>query len=242
MKSFIKTYGIPIGVFSFFLLFIGIVYVVSSLGKAYQSNITKYAPPVIKDQEISRKIRKIVKKIILTRAGDTGCIELSADGAVRIYSTCGSTIVDAKRLFNAANMRRLFDKVADLSISDNQMKGTGSVYEVRVETDTGTEVYYVTLEDFSTDTTGLTKLVDQVLGDVPTPTPETPGSTPTSALSPTRTRTPTLGPSPTALPPTPTPPIPTGAPFTCDFTDQGGPDKPYRISNTVCTSGPTPAP
>lgn len=242
MKGLFKQYGIPIGVVLIFLLFGSIVYVLASLGKAYQSNIGEYAPPTIKNQEVSGKTKKNVKKITLSRPGDTGCIELTPDGAVRIYSTCGATIIDAKRLVNISNLYRLFDKVTDLSASDNQTKGTGTVYEIRVETDTGTEVYYVTLENSSSDTSGLTILVGQVLGDVPTPSPQLPAITPTTAVSPTSTRTPTPGSSPTPVSPTPTPLAPTGQPFSCDFSDSDSQGNPYRISNTVCTSGPTPGP
>lgn len=239
MKSFIKQYGIVVGIAFFFILFIVIMYVLSGLARAYRSNIVQYAPPSVKNREVSIKEKKNIKKITLRREGDVQCTELTPDGAVRTYSRCGSSIIDAKRVFNAANIYRLFDKISELVEGNYQRKGEGTVYEILVETGTGTEVYYITLEDGGSDTGGLTTIVTNVLGDVPTPTPYVAGEIPTITRTPSPTRTVTPGASPTPIQsgPTPTPSASAEQPFMCDFSENTQ-SKPTRISGVACTSQP----
>lgn len=207
-------------------------------GRAYESNISTFIPPVVREQDISTRTKKTVKRVTLKEEGKEECLVLTPDGAVRQYSVCEKTLSGGQRISNSQALWRFFDRLSELTEDQYQTKGSGNVYVLTVETDTGTETYYVSLDGTgSTPVPGdLATLVDQILGDIPQPSPTGTAITATVAQSPVPSRTPT--PLPPGVPsPTPTPQASAQQPFTCDFAEGSG-TRPARISGVACTSEP----
>lgn len=163
---------------------------------------------------------------------------LSPDGSLRQYSVCEKILSGGQRISNSQALWRFFDRLSELTEDQYQTKGSGNVYVLTIETDTGTETYYVSLDGTgSTPVPGdLAILVDQILGDIPQPSVTGTAITATVSQSPVPSRTPT--PLPPGVPsPTPTPQASAQQPFTCDFAEGSG-TKPARISGVACTSQP----
>jgi len=193
------------------------------------------------------KDKKKIRKIRISKDNRGGCMEVSPDGAVRIYDVCGETLTDAVRLTETKNILKLFKLVSETKLEEFTNKPEGTYVIIIVETDTGTETYYLPQDTGPGGGSGggaigdIIDTIDDIEEDIPDPTP-----TPTLIPSPTdiitggESPTPASGVSPTnILYPTPTQ-AQTLVPFTCDFTGTSGTKKPYNVSNYICSTEPTP--
>lgn len=182
---------------------------------------------------------------IKNQKDEKGCIEVNPDGAVVVYSDCeAKTILSAERELDTKFIRRLFEHYA-LADLDEESRVMKSGYVVIVETDEGVSTYYVAdAGDIRGKSGGATETISEIIAniieDAPMPTP--------TAVSVTQTVTPTVAVGGVISTPTvvvnssPTPnPTHEPQPFSCDFSESD-PKKPYRVSQVVCTSEPTPAP
>jgi hypothetical protein len=230
------------GVFALLLVLTFVVII--RIGKSYEWGLlgfTKEQPP----DEISLVKKKQLKKITIRRGDEAGCMEVTPDGAVRIYSTCGTDLERAHRPTDPKNVLKLFKLVSERDIATvGDTTAPGTLYVLTIESDEGIEtVYIVVLEDTPQSIQDIIEIIEEIEADVPFPSVTPLGSTPapTSPASSTGTPVPSVTLIPTAGPtPTPTgPAVDLG--FLCDFFETTGP-KPYNISNFVCSTGPTPYP
>lgn len=226
----------------FILISGGIVVLVLGIGKEYRRGISDISgEPQPKKLTIFR--RDEVRKIIVKKGAGDGCMEITPDGVVRLFSTCGVTLVDASRLSDSKNILKLFKIITEEDLTTYQQKTDGLVYEITIETDSGSKTIYVALGGGS-DGIGQTIIgtIDDITEDIPQASPSQ-GSTPTPTQSLFNTSTPT--PTGTIFVPTPTPTTQVGGAqtsFTCGFTESGGTKKPFNISNIVCSTEPSPVP
>jgi hypothetical protein len=180
-----------------------------------------------------------IRRIRVLKGGDSGkCIDITNDGAVRIYETCDGELEEAFRSNDSRTVHRLFRDILLTKMSTKYIPGAT---RIDVETDRGTYTYYLLPGDGQgDDTPGIEGLIDTIIND-------NPYSTPTPTVSVLSTVTPIISAYPTAtiLPsPTINAWIPTPSPeligeFTCDFSEITGGKIPYRVSNFVCSSAPT---
>lgn len=216
------------------------VVVVFGIGKAYKGGLTNILnqPPPPESASIKKKE---IKRITIKKNGEAGCLELTPDGVVRVYSVCGEELDQASRLTDPKNILKLFNLLSERELSKALKKGK-VVYQLVVETDSGSEIYYVTSEGDNGEDE-IIKTVEQIQGDIPhnSPSPHTNPATPPPGSSSYPTTTPFASGVviPSASPGT-------GGqltfPFVCDFSDSGGTHKPYRVSGVVCTTEPSPVP
>lgn len=223
------------GVFILIVMLAGLV--TWGIGNAYRGRILSLEQPPPQEQELIKKAS--IRKITIKKRGETSCMEVTPDGVVRIYETCGGDLSDASRLTDPRNILKLFRIVSEADLEAYRNSGE-VLYELVIETDQGTHTIYVAGGGGGEE---IIDTIDQIGGDIPNPSPSVfssgsplpPGGTPE--------------PSPSVIPggPSPTPGSsspPTGGdnPFLCDFSDSGGQGKPYRVSNVVCSNEPSPAP
>lgn len=227
------------------VLIVLIVSILRFIGGRYQSRIEDIKIPLRKDTVFEVK-RRVVRQVVIRSQGETGCIEVNPDGAVRVYSDCETKKLAAtERELDTKFIRQLFEHYAQSERDEEKVVRT-SGYVVRVTTDSGVVTYYVPFasDDGIESSVGLldtiSEIIEKIIEDAPEPTPTTVYVSPTV---PVVTPTSQLAPSPTSgvvSSPTPTP---TAAPkpFSCEFSEND-PKKPYRVSQVVCTSEPTPMP
>lgn len=227
------------------ILLVSITVVVAKFGNAYRRgllNVTNQKPT----QELALREKKIIRRLSVRKSGEAGCLEITPDGAVRVYSRCGSELETASRLTDIKNIVKLFKL-----ISENDLAATlpvtpdGEVYELTIVTENGSQVVYIVFNPDNSGTTGeIINTIEDIKEDIPQPSPTpTPapiesGPTPTGVLT---SPTPTGGFAPTPLPTT-SPAPQAQQPFLCDFAEGGGQQRPLTISNTICSTAPTPAP
>jgi hypothetical protein len=220
-------------------------FVVIRIGALYQWGLLGFSKDQSTDS-ITLRQKKQIRKITVRRGDAPGCMEVTPDGAVRIYSTCGEELTNAQRPSNPKNILRLFQLVSerDLPLTLENNAG-GVVYELTIETDQGTEIAYLIVNDETPPPIeDIIGTIDDIEEDLPEPTATPAGVTPTSTTVPSPT---SGGPTPTGtIFPTQNPtPTPSGAAvdlgFICDYYETTG-QKPYNISNFVCSTGPTPFP
>jgi len=227
---------------TFFLIIAGTTVLVSKFGGAYRTELMKLAGQV-PTQELTLRQKKNIRKITVRKNAEEGCIEITPDGAVRVYTACGGELDNAARLTDLKNISKLFRLVSETNLAAYKNSRAGDLYEVILETDTGTETYYLIIDDNTpSPVKDIKDAIDDIEEDIPQPTPtpiQTSGyPTPTGYIG---TVTPTF-------PWTSVTPTPTGVseqtinPFICDFTETSGKKKPLNVSNIICSSGPTPAP
>ncbi len=209
--------------------------VVIRFGRAYQWGIfgVNVEPSAA---ELTLREKKKLRKITIRKGSDAGCIEVTPDGAVRVYSTCGEELESAHRPLNPKNVLKLFKLLSERDLSKIPVTSEGTLYEITIVTDEGTQVFVIVVNDDSPD--ALQEVVDTITDieeEVPEPTvtPEIISSTPTSPPAGTGSPVPSGTPTPTG------PAVDVG--FLCDFFESTGP-KPFNISNFVCSTGPTPFP
>ncbi len=225
------------------IVFLLIILTSSRFGKAYQKNIrTVSDEPEPKSLTIFR--RDTIKKVTIRKSGDQGCMELTPDGAVRVYTVCGKRLKQAVRLSDSKYITKLFKLVTEEDLSFYQQKKDDSIYEVTLETDTGIKTLYLVL-DVGSDSVAqvIIQTIISISQDMPKPSPES-GQTPFPTES-ENIQQGTL--TPTAILdigfPTPGPTGTVNAQsFTCGFTEGGNIKKPFNISNIICSTEPSPAP
>lgn len=235
MVRFFFRYGVYVAGLAVFLVLIGIVWwVVYARGTAF--SIPADNEPQIADTPVNR-----VRKITVTgNGGNDECIEITPDGLVRVYETCGGDLIDSYRSIDSQAISRLFRLISEGRYSRTMRDG---LREVVVETDQGVYTYYLSEGDGETAyNPGINDLIDDIINDKPIELP-----TPTAPANPTPTffvvtpgPTGSVMPSPTWSPPGVTPTPDGEKPFTCDFIDATTGKRPYRVSNVVCSSYPEP--
>jgi hypothetical protein len=229
---------------SLIIMVLLIIVVLSRFGAAYErglSSVLQNQQPQQLSQTVKRKnVRKVT---VLT--SDAGCMEVTPDGVVRMFKTCGTDLSGAARLTNTRDIQRLFRLTTENDLSMYQSKPSGAYTTIIIHSDDGDQTVYIPHGGQGpTPPAGeIIIIIDQIGGDIPSLKPRpTSGPTPTN-LPPGVTQTPT----PTAEivfgdTPTPTPSITlTEQPFSCDFSADSK-NRPVTVSNTLCSSAPTPGP
>ncbi len=244
-----KTLLYTLGIVLVAVLVLAVVYAFY-FGRALGNRVENIPVPEIQETELPQK--KNIKKITVQRGNDVECIEITPDGAVRIFETCGGDLVAAYREQNTTAIAQLFNKLARTDFSlysfppDNDMLRV-SVYTIIIQTDTGTETVYLYFDPSRpSQANDVVKLIDTVVNDKPTPTATATPVVTTSPTAPGNTGTPSPTLSQGASAPTTTP-TPTGQvsqgdflkdPFTCVYYDTDS--RPHRVSNVVCSTEPLP--
>jgi len=213
-----------------------IILLLTRIGSGYQKSISsveqnKSSPP------LNYRVAKNVRKVTVHDQKGNGCMEITPDGVVRKYSVCGEKLDSADRLRDPKNIIKLFRKISERDWATTTPPPSANVVKLTFENEDGTtDNYYVVIDD--PDDTDITDVIDDITEDIPpqqsTPTPSpVPSSPPNSGTTNT--------PSPTQyIPPwvpTPTSPPIGDQPFLCGYTADG---KPTNISNTMCSTLPTP--
>jgi hypothetical protein len=253
-KSLIVTGGV------FVVIIFAIIYVLIRIGGAYRSGLDTFSL----DEQISdvtHTEREKINKITIKTPMASGCMEVTPDGIIRVFSVCEKELSEARRVTDTKYILQLYKKIAETDLSKIQTETTAPCegYSIIVETDT--EKKTVCLQDSSGNNSSsggntnngddtqesiiideIIKIIDQVIDNIP-PTPTT---TPnpiivTTTLAPGMSATPTTA----VIPSWGVTPVPTSAvsrPFMCDYIDSQGKKRPYTISNIICSSEPSPAP
>ncbi len=213
------------------------IFIVLGVGRIYRGRIASLEQTG--SQELKLTKRPEIRKITIRKKGETGCMEVAPDGIVRIYETCGGKLSDATRLTDPRNILKLFRIVSEADVTKFRDSET-AVYELVIETESGTQTIYVT----GGGGDQVINTINLIEGDIPKSSPTIsspqPSQLPESSSSPSSSVTagsPTIAPS-SAPPPT----VGGSIPFICDFNESGGQGKPYRVSNVVCSTEPSPAP
>jgi len=211
--------------------------VIFAIGRVYKGGLSRVSdtlPPP--DYETIKK--KKVRKITIRRNGELGCMEVTPDGIVRIYKECGGELDTANRPVNPKQILKLFQLVARQKF--DRSKPEGEVYELIIETDEGTEIVYISVDDGSEDIQEIIETIEDIEEDLPdiTPTPLATTPSPSATLPSGSTPWPTS--SPGGSSPSPSPGNGSAdTPFTCDFVEQGE-NKPFNVSNIICSEEPQP--
>jgi hypothetical protein len=252
-KTLIVVGGIFLGVC------IGIVFILIRIGGAYRSGLDSFsASNQISD--VTHTERQKIRKITIKNLTNPGCMEVTPDGIIRIFTTCGEELSDARRVTDTKYILQLYKKMAetDLSTLPEASDTPCDGYSMILETDSEKRsVCLQTTSDGNTSSGGNTggggipgggtvdeiiKIIDQVIDNIP----PTPTSTP-DPIAPTAPSGASITVSPTdvVVPiwgSTPTPTIGSSRPFVCDFLDAKGKKRPYTISNIICSTEPSQAP
>lgn len=228
----------------FFIIFILVIilavvfFLVIGFGKLYRGTLSNLIAPN-KEQELPPAAKKkTVRKITIKRLGEEGCLEVTPEGVVRVYNICGEELKGAARLQDPKNIIKLFKIANESDLTKYTSEGEGEIYELTIETDTGTQVITIVVNNNSPGyVTDLIQTIVAIGGDLPsfypTPSPVVNNPIPSAVVfvSPTPASSSIFYPSPTAIGG-----VPQEEYFTCDFGESS--TKPYRISNVVCTSEP----
>ena len=89
----------------FIVIFIIVTLVIIKIGGAYKSGLLSIFPDKNSSELTSTKISK-VKKITL-KDNLQNCIEVTSDGAVRVYKDCGKELTTAGRVADQTNILKL---------------------------------------------------------------------------------------------------------------------------------------
>jgi len=213
-----------------------IILMITRIGNSYEQRIDTLEKPQSKTNMNIRTV-KIVRKVTVHDENGQGCTEITQDGVVRKYSICGQQLETADRLKNPKNITKLFRKISERDWLEVSPSPSSRIVRVTFETDEGNQTYYLIIED--DDDQEIIDVLDDIEDDIPPSFP-----TPTGILQPTVAPSvnPLISPTPTQyIPPwAPTPTTQQSAqqPFLCGYTEDG---KPTNISNTLCSTEPTPA-
>lgn len=251
--------GKPLIYFGIALIFLvlGIAFILTRIGSAYKTNLDRFTEQR-NPSSVTHMEKEQIRKITLQRNGDPGCMEVSPDGVVRLYSVCGTELSDARRITDPKYILALYKKVAESAFVFITQEESAACqgYIMTVQTDSGLRL--VCLNNSSSGQSGgssggsggsggggiddIIETIEKIIEDIPpTPTPTGYMTNPTPTIDIYTSPTPTTE----IVPPwemTPTPPMIILQPFTCDFTDLLGKKKPFNVSNIICSSQPTPAP
>lgn len=215
------------------LVIIGVVFVLVNIGKAYQGGLSFFSQNR-PEASVNLQKKKAIRKITLQKNGSLECFEVTPDGVIRVYDTCDGNLTQASRLSNPKYILELFKKLSERNYTSTQ---TGTGYKIIIETDTGTEVIYLSLDEENKD---IIETIENTIEDIPNSSPTlTPSSSSSFSPSPQASSNPTVSspPSPSSEPESSN--SPADNPFSCTFSE-GGQNKPYRISNIVCSDEPQP--
>ena len=229
---------------AFALVIVMLAIYLMGFGKAYQAGLTALNQKPAEEAALQKK--KEVKKITIKKNGKAGCMEVTPNGIVRVYSECGGNLESASRLPDAKNILKLFRLVTENDLSKYNRLGDGEVYELTIETSEGSEKVYVVSGGNNPSPIGeIIQTIQNIQGDLPAATPSA-ASTSTPTSPPGSSPFPTPQSSSDGVYPAASPESGTGGsnpqPFVCGFSDSGSGTKPYRISNIVCSDEPSPAP
>lgn len=189
---------------------------------------------------ISKNERKQLRKI--TIEDDSGCLEVTPDGVVRMYADCDGTLTSISRPIDPKRIIQLYEYTSRVNTADYRQPPTqGEYIRMIIETSGGSQVVFIPVVS---GPESISDTIDLIKGDIPKPsptplatlmpTPTLPGQTPL----PTQTATPT---QPAII--TPTVAISTTPrPFTCGFADDPTDKRPYNVTNVICSTQPSPAP
>ncbi|RJR15443.1 hypothetical protein C4579_02275 [Candidatus Microgenomates bacterium] len=214
------------------LLVIIVVFVAIKLGGAYRSGLSGIEQPQSAPLNI-RKTKKI-QKITIQAPDLEGCIEVTPDGVVRVYSVCEETLEQVSRPRDSKYILDLYRRLSylDLDTYVTPDLSSGIAYTLHIQTDSGTYTIIITYDDEEG-----TEQIDNLIETIPDPSPTPQASVP--GTSPSPSSPPGTSPSPQAsgTSPSPSPQASGDNPFICDYA-QSEPGKPYRVSNIVCTDEP----
>ncbi len=231
-KSIFFTSGVLIAIFA---IVIGLII---AIGQVYRSGLGKFEQPKIQDYALTEVPE--IKRLTLRKQGETGCIEVTPEGIIRVYEICGEKLTQTSRPTDPNNILKLFKMISIKDLKKIQARG-GQIYELIIETATGTETVYITDDDGSGGE--IIKQIQDIIEDVPNtspsplivPTPTIPGTSAYPAATPTAS----IG-SPSS--PLPSPSSQVLVPFNCDFSESTDGKKPFNISNIICSSNPSTPP
>lgn len=233
-----KPFLIIIGFFALLTVLIVTFIVLRSIGGSYGEGIDSLLTQTPQEQSATRE-KRLIRRIIVDE--EEQCLEITPDGVVRTYASCGGELIDTNRLFDPKRIIELFEYTSRINAGQYITKPPGASVRIIIETENGTEIVYIPI---SPGADSISQVIDLIKGDLPQPTPTTgPTAIPTPTL-PGTTIIPTATPAPT-LPPgvTPTNTLTvTPKPFVCDYRETAGSTRPYYVSNFICTSQPSPAP
>ena len=235
MKDWWKWKIIYLGLMVFALIVLITIYLIIKLGGAYRGGISLYSSNQATSQTLILKKKKDIKRITIRKQGEVGCMEVTPDGIVRQYSVCGSDLTDVQRLNDSKNIVQLFKLVSENELIGQRNTG-GQLYELTIQTDTGTQVVYYSVNGASGASTEIVQTIQLIQGDLSSPSPSSssallPTSTPHAAASSSPGDTIVIYPSPT-----PAVSVTSQLPFTCDFIESGVKKKPFNVSNIICST------
>jgi hypothetical protein len=235
----------------FIVILVCLVFVLVRIGGAYKSGLDRFSS----DNQISdvtHTERQKIKKITIKNGSDSGCMEVTPDGVIRVFTVCDKELSDARRVTDTKYILQLYKKMAETDLttlvdsSDTPCAG----YSMILETDIATKLVCILNTTGSGGNGGtnnggsdeIIKIINQVIDNIPptptqTPDPTVPTTNPETSV--TVTSTPDVIPSWGS---TPTPTIAAARPFICNFTDSQGKKRPYTISNIICSTEPSPGP
>lgn len=223
---------------------VGIVIVtVFGIGRLYQNRLS-FVDDELPREELVLLEKPDIRRITIRQPVKNECIEVTPDGVVRVYQTCGGELDSANRPTDPRNILKLFRQLSEQDWSKFMSKGNGDVYELTIETDTGTQVLYIPVGQDNPASTVIIDTIHDIEEDIPVASPPLPPTSP-GAPQPTPSVSPRVSVFPGSSPlPSSTPGTSTGGNqgFACDFNDGGTGPKPYRVSNVVCTTDPSPLP
>src|SRR3989344_7503164 len=235
--------GMPIYVTA--AIFVGVlvlvILVVFALGKVYQGGLSRLNGESTPN-EYGIKKKKQIRKITLQKGDEAGCFEIMPDGVVRVYAECGGELTNAARYQDPKRILQLFEMVSAKDLTKYRNSGPGQIYTLTIESDEGTEVITIVINDQNSDEINqVIDTIDTILEDFPDPTPQPSGVAPQPSAPILPGQSPAPSPSLSG-----SSPLPSGSgtggveltPFSCNFTENFASSKPYRVSNTVCTDEP----
>lgn len=252
-----KTLFLTAGIFIIILTLLVVVLI--RIGGAYRSGLNTFSL----DEQISdvtHTERQKINKITIKNLTNSGCMEVTPDGIIRVFSICEKELSEARRVTDTKYILQLYKRMTEIDLSTFQDATTVVCdgYSIIVETDIEKKAVCLKNTSGNTNPSGgntggsdgqgggsadeIITIIDKVIDNIP--------STPTPTLDPVvLTATPVPGnsitPTPIVIPSwgsTPTPTIAAARPFICDFTDAQGNKRPYTISNIICSTEPSPGP
>lgn len=235
MKEWWEGKIIYIGLLAFALTVLITIYIIIQVGGAYKGGLSNFSNQQ-KPQELTLKKKKDIKRIIVRKHGEVSCMEVTPDGVIRQYNVCGGELTGAQRLNDSKNIVGLFKLVSESDLATLKRTG-GEYYELTIETDTGTQIVYVSAGSGSGG--DIVQTIELVQGDVSGASP-----TPSDVSVPSNSISIISSPSPGDMiivnpSPTPEPSAAIQQSFECDFIKDET-KKPWNVSNFICSTQPSP--
>lgn len=240
MNKMLVSRTVVIAAIAFVIIIVVITIVTINLGRAYKGGLASFINQNTTN-EVKLKEKKEVKRITIKKRGQKTCMQVTPDGIVRIFNTCGGDLTDATRLPDPKHILELFKIVTETDLSKLPTTGKGEVYTLTIETDHGTETVFVVLNSGSPTGGQIGQIIQSVTGDLPQPAPSTtvfiPTPTAGGSIIPVASIFPGSSPgvqvTPSANP---------AQTFSCGFSDVPGKKKPMNVSNVICSTQPSPIP